>query len=111
MDSANIQVAWRVGTVVFSRIVITVTKRYKFDKRLKALHVRMFEILAYLGLQILFIRDRGRGGAGMAAVPPLFCALAPTFCVKRKIFEIKKRLETSFFPSIFRYILCIFFNF
>ena len=33
------------------------------------------------------------------------------FALKRKIIKIKKRLETSFFPSIFRYIFCIFFNF
>ena len=56
-------------------------------------------------------RDRreGGGGAGRAAAPPLFCAPAPTFCAKK--LKLKKRLETSFFPSIFRYILCIFFNF
>ena len=35
-------------------------------------------------------RDRGWGGAGRAAAPPLFA-------LKRKIIKIKKRLETSFF--------------
>ena len=30
------------------------------------------------------IRDRGGGGAGRAAAPPLFCAPAPTFCAKKK---------------------------
>ena len=29
-------------------------------------------------------RDRGGGGAGRAAAPPLFCAPAPTFCAKKK---------------------------
>ena len=29
-------------------------------------------------------RDRGGEGAGRAAAPPLFCALAPTFCSKKK---------------------------
>ena len=47
----------------------------------------------------------------MAAAPPLFCAQPPLFALKRKIIKIKKRLEASFSPSIFRYILCIFFNF
>ena len=40
-----------------------------------------------------------------------FAPPPPLFVLKRKIIKIKKRLETSFFPSIFRYILCIFFNF
>ena len=35
------------------------------------------------------LRDRGGGGAGRAAAPPLFCAPAPTFCAK-KIIKIKK---------------------
>ena len=57
-------------------------------------------------------RDRGGGGAGRAAAPPLFCAPAPTFCAKGKIIKLKKKdLKQVFFPSIFRYILCIFFNF
>ena len=57
-------------------------------------------------------RDRGGGGAGRAAAPPLFCAPAPTFCAKGKIIKLKKKdLKQGFFPSIFRYILCIFFNF
>ena len=43
-------------------------------------------------------RDRGGGGAGRTAAPPLFCAPAPTFCAKGKIIKLKKkRLETSFF--------------
>ena len=29
-------------------------------------------------------RDRGGGGAGRAAAPPLFCVPAPTFCAKKK---------------------------
>ena len=45
----------------------------------------------------VYCRDRGGGGAGRAAAPPLFCAPAPTFCAKRKIIKIKKKLETSFF--------------
>ena len=40
-----------------------------------------------------------------------FASPPPLFALKRKIIKIKKRLETSFFPSIFCYILCIFFNF
>ena len=54
----------------------------------------------------VFPRDRGGGGAGRAAAPPLFCAPAPTCCaktlplplfaLKRKIIKIKERLETSF---------------
>ena len=32
----------------------------------------------------MFHRDRGGGGAGRAAAPPLFCAPAPTFCGKKK---------------------------
>ena len=39
------------------------------------------------------------------APPPLL------FALKRKKIKIKKRLEISIFPSIFRYILCIFLNF
>ena len=93
----ELQVAWRVGTVVFSRIVITVAKQYKFEGRVKALHVRMFKILAYLGLQILFIRDRGRGGAGRAAAPPLFAPPPPLLALKRKIAKIKKDLKQFFF--------------
>ena len=57
------------------------------------------------------LRDRGGGGAGRAMAPPLFCALPPLFALKRKIIKIKKRLETSFFPSVFHYVLCTFFNF
>ena len=33
-------------------------------------------------------RDRGGGWAGRAAAPPLFCAPAPTFALKRKIIKI-----------------------
>ena len=54
----------------------------------------------------VFPRDRGGGGAGRAAAPPLFYAPAPTCCaktlplplfaLKRKIIKIKERLETSF---------------
>ena len=44
--------------------------------------------------------------------PHHFFAPPPSlFVLKKEIIKIKKRLETSFFPSIFRYILCIFFNF
>ena len=28
-------------------------------------------------------RDRGGGGAGRDAAPPLFCAPTPTFCAKK----------------------------
>ena len=56
-------------------------------------------------------RDRGGGGADRAAAPPLFCAPAPTFCAKKKNNSNKKKTWNKFFPSIFRYILCIFFNF
>ena len=34
--------------------------------------------------QNVVIRDRGGGGAGRAAAPPLFCAPAPTFCAEKK---------------------------
>ena len=64
------------------------------------------------GNALLLNRDRGGGEAGRAAAPPLFCAPAPTFCAKGKIIKLKKKKTwNKFFPSIFRYILCIFFNF
>ena len=52
-------------------------------------------------------------GEGLAGPRPhhFFAPPPPLFALKRKIIKIKKRLETSFFPSIFRYIRCIFFNF
>ena len=52
-------------------------------------------------------------GKGLVGPRPhhFFAPSPPLFALKRKIIKIKKRLETSFFPSIFRYILCIFFNF
>ena len=52
-------------------------------------------------------------GEGLVGPRPhhFFATPPPLFALKRKILKIKKRLETSFFPSIFRYILCIFFNF
>ena len=52
-------------------------------------------------------------GEGLVGPRPhhFFAPPPPLFALKRKITKIKKRLETSFFPSIFRYILCIFFNF
>ena len=52
-------------------------------------------------------------GEGLVGPRPhhFFVPPPPLFALKRKIIKIKKRLETSFFPSIFRYILCIFFNF
>ena len=52
-------------------------------------------------------------GEGLVGPRPhhFFAPPPPLFMLKRKIIKIKKRLETSFFPSIFRYILCIFFNF
>ena len=33
-----------------------------------------------VGMDSDVYRDRGGGGAGRAAAPPLFCAPAPTFC-------------------------------
>ena len=42
-------------------------------------------------------RDRGGGGAGRAAAPPLFCAPPPLFALKRKIIKIKKDLTKVFF--------------
>ena len=52
-------------------------------------------------------------GEGLVGPRPhhFFAPPLPLFALKRKIIKIKKRLETSFFPSIFRFILCIFFNF
>ena len=52
-------------------------------------------------------------GEGLAGPRPhhFFASPPPIFALKRKIIKIKKRLETSLFPSIFCYILCIFFNF
>ena len=40
-----------------------------------------------------------------------FAPPPPLFTLKRKMIKIKKRTWNKFFPSIFRYILCIFFNF
>ena len=45
----------------------------------------------------LYHRDRGGGGAGRAAAPPLFASPLPLFALKRRIIKIKKRLETNFF--------------
>ena len=52
-------------------------------------------------------------GEGLVGPRPhhFFAPPPPLFALKRKKIKIKKRLETSFFPSIFRCILCIFFNF
>ena len=52
-------------------------------------------------------------GEGLVGPRPhhFFAPPLPLFALKRKIIKITKILETSFFPSIFRYILCIFFNF
>ena len=52
-------------------------------------------------------------GEGLVGPWPhhFFAPPPPLFALERKIIKVKKRLETSFFPSIFRYILCIFFNF
>ena len=53
---------------------------------------------------------RSRRRAAIAEAHHFFAPPPPLFALKRKIVKIKKRLETSFFPSTFRYILCIFFN-
>ena len=54
----------------------------------------------------------GAGGAGRAAAALRFCATAPLFALNRKKVKInEKDLKQVFFPSIFRYILYIFFNF
>ena len=37
-----------------------------------------------LDVKTICYRDRGGGGAGRAAAPPLFCAPAPTFCAEKK---------------------------
>ena len=52
-------------------------------------------------------------GEGLVGPRPHHFFAPPTllFALKRKIIKIKKRLEISFFPSIFRHILCIFCNF
>ena len=52
-------------------------------------------------------------GEGLVGPRPhhFFASLPPLFALKRKIIKIKKRLEISFFLSILRYVLCIFFNF
>ena len=54
-------------------------------------------------------------GEGLGLVGPrphhFFASPPPLFALKRKIIKIKKDLKQVFFPSIFRYILCIFFNF
>ena len=53
---------------------------------------------------------RSRRRAAIAEAHHFFAPPPPLFALKRKIVKIKKRLETSFFSSTFRYILCIFFN-
>ena len=52
-------------------------------------------------------------GEGLVGPRPhhFFASPPPLFALKRKIIKIKKDLKQVFFPSIFRYILCIFFNF
>ena len=52
-------------------------------------------------------------GEGLVGPRPhhFFAPPPPLFALKRKIIKIKKDLKQVFFPSIFRYILCIFFNF
>ena len=55
-----------------------------------------------------------RGPEGLVGPRPhhFFCATAPHFAQNRKIIKInEKDLKQFFFPSIFRYILYIFFNF
>ena len=57
---------------------------------------------------------RVRGGGILVGPRPyhFICAPAPTLCAKKKNnYNKKKDLKQVFFPSIFRYILCIFFNF
>ena len=52
-------------------------------------------------------------GEGLVGPRPhhFFALPPPLFALKRKIIKIKKKTWNKFFPSIFRYILCIFFNF
>ena len=52
-------------------------------------------------------------GEGLVGPWPhhFFAPPPPLFALKRKIIKIKRKTSNKFFPSIFRYILCIFFNF
>ena len=66
--------------------------------------------------QILLPKNNSTGtaeGEGLVGPRPhhFFAPPPPLFALKGKIIKIKKILETSFFLSIFLYILCIFFNF
>ena len=57
------------------------------------------------------VRDRRGGGLVGPRPHHFFAPPPPLFALKRKIIKKKKTWNKFFFPSIFRYILCIFFNF
>ena len=105
------------GTAWLKTRLVCVDQQTFFSGRLLLFKAKGDKHVQFKSSSMIYIkwtinRDRGGGGAGRAAAPPLFCAPAPTFCAKGKIIKFQKKgLETSFFPSIFRYILCIFFNF
>ena len=66
-------------------------------------------------LLLLFLLSGTVEGEGLVGPQPhhFFAPLPPLFALKRKTIKIikKKDLKQVFFPSLFRYILCIFFNF
>ena len=72
-----------------------------------------------IAIQVIFTTELVLGHSGTAegeglVGPRPYHFLAsppPLFALKRKIIKIKKDLKQFFFLSIFRYILCIFFNF
>ena len=83
----------------------------------------MYHVVHLLFLFVVVLPERKRSvelckpgtaeGEGLVGPRPhhFFAPPPPLFVLKRKMIKIKKRLETIFFPSIFRYILCTFFNF
>ena len=93
-------------------VLVTGELRFIF---LGPLTTTLNKILVTLTTRIAKFKSKSGTAEGEGLVRPrpyhFFARPPPLFALKRKIIKIKKRLETSFFPSILRYILCIFVNF